>query len=123
MMFFVVTQVLTAMGLKTGAEDDSDASGTSDNEVEYDRDRELDDEDSYPRSRTPVLDDVPNFRGHTGIGPTPTGGLLGDFPRGELLTNSCFELHDYVLNYCTFSKYILSFFYHSSWVTVYRIKI
>ena len=47
------------------------------------QDIELDDDDLYPRSRTPVLDDSPNCRGHSGIGPTPTGGLLGDFPRGE----------------------------------------
>ena len=85
------------MGLKTGGEEDSDASGTSDEEVEFDRDRELDDEDSYPRSRTPVLDDAPSFRGHTGIGPTPTGGLLGDFPRGEILTDSRYLQFDMLI--------------------------
>ena len=80
-------QVLTSMGLKKIMEEDA-VSEEADQQIadEYDRDQELDDDDAYPRSRTPVLDDSPNFRGHSGIGPTPTGGLLGDFPsnRGNL---------------------------------------
>jgi hypothetical protein len=74
-------QVLSSMGLKVTVEEEE----TKPEVVptgEYNQDRELDDDDFYPRSRTPVLDDSPGYnRGHSGIGPTPTGGLLGDFPQ------------------------------------------
>lgn len=78
-----LNQVLTSMGLKvTVDEEESKPETVPVND--YNQDRELDDDEFYPRSRTPVLDDSPGYnRGHSGIGPTPTGGLLGDFPRGN----------------------------------------
>jgi hypothetical protein len=52
----------------------------------YNQDRELDDDHFYPRPQTPVLGDSPGYnRGHSGIGPTLTGGLLGDFPHVGLV--------------------------------------
>ena len=73
--------VLTEMGLKKALDDDAaeEIGKAVEEKLPFD---ELDDEDAYPRSCTPVLDDSPNYRGHSGIGPTPTGGLLGDFPGG-----------------------------------------
>lgn len=58
----------------------------------FNRDRELDDDESYPRSGTPNLDDAPGYnRGPPGIGPTPTGGLLGDFPRGNFAIDALID--------------------------------
>ncbi|KAK4022428.1 hypothetical protein OUZ56_007894 [Daphnia magna] len=76
-----LNEVLFSMGLKLTIEEEESKPVTVPND-DYNQDRELDDDDFYPRSRTPVLDDSPGYaRGHSGIGPTPTGGLLGDFPR------------------------------------------
>ncbi len=93
-------QVLTSMGLKVVKSSEDDESGSAalggrKSAEPYNRDRELDDDGmfyNYPRSHTPVLDDSSSGfpRGHSGIGPTPTGGLLGDFPRGT--TIACFLL-------------------------------
>ena len=106
-------QVLSSMGLKTGGEDESDdLSQASDREeAEFDRDRELDDDDCYPRSRTPVLDDLPGFRGHSGIGPTPTGGLLGDFPPGTLIFSFFFNI------FIDFNFFFFFFRFPASWTS------
>ena len=78
-----LTKILTTMGLKVTV-DEEETKPEVVSIDEYNQDKELDDDDFYPRSRTPVLDDSPGYgRGHSGIGPTPTGGLLGDFPRGN----------------------------------------
>lgn len=85
-----LTQVLNAMGLKiTPAVDEEESETHEQPEADrprFNRDQELDDEDAYPRAHTPVLDDFGYNKVHSGIGPTPTGGLLGDFPpRGIVL--------------------------------------
>lgn len=78
-----LNEVLFSMGWKVTIEEEESKPVVVPRD-EYNQDRELDDDDFYPRSRTPVLDDSLGYgRGHSGIGPTPTGGLLGDFPRGK----------------------------------------
>ena len=77
-------KVLTTMGLKVIVDQEE----TKPEVVSIGK--ELD--DFYSISRTPFLDDSTGYkRGHSTIGPTPTGGILGGFPRGnyficELLT-------------------------------------
>ena len=112
-----LVKVLTDMGF--GPALDQDSMATAEETIELDtgasatdedsrrtyrdhRDDELDDDDAYPRSRTPNLDDSPHFRGHSGIGPTPTGGLLGDFPlsRGKFSPYKLFPFVTKFLSFC-----------------------
>ena len=87
-----LVQVLSSMGLKVSIEEEESKPEITPVHNYYNQDKELDDDEFYPRSRTPVLDDSPGYnRGHSGIGPTPTGGLLGDFPRGNFPVET-FEL-------------------------------
>jgi len=98
-----LTQCLNAMGLKVTPAVDEDESETHQqpeaDHPRFNRDQELDDEDAYPRAHTPVLDDFGYNKGHSGIGPMPTGGLLGDFPpRGIVYFIS--QLRLYCLEIC-----------------------